>query len=1451
MSPEQTIINENATLLEELTGMSQAMKEGRAYLRGSDQDPAFQTPQPSATTPKPEEPEGPGVVKETYRATVGGVTDAVLEGGRAVSEFLEWSNRVSPFSPYFWMTRGEEGQKLAAETQAQLEGSYDASKDIQEKFVGENETTVGKVGRNITTFAVPFIAGMRSLASVGNASKLATFGKASAVGAAVDAGAFDPQEARLANLVMEWSENDPAFGKAFFEYMMAQPGDTNAEGRLKNALEGLVLGTALEGVFMGVRAMKGTITGRGEKDPIKVLEDAAQQDRTLNGSAVARNDDIYEIEINGVAGDDVKAPRTPDEVDAGSLPSNLDLDRPRQVDTREQGDEVLERAPRTEDAPNVDPVEITEAVIKRTEEAITKGNGFKVWLDPDEDVGFVFGAKRPSHEHRDFDKAVSRTLSKDPSEYGRGDFKILRAYANLQRRALNEGAESEAARALDSIMRAAPEQLESAKEAISEVAEDIRFEIAQNAKALKDKGLALQQGGFVSPTLLANILAGTAGGMAGAATAPEGATPAERLTRGLTFAAAAMGATSAAVAVGKRVMGLKQIAESDAARKAADATTSRALTKPEVSGIAPVKGPVVKETPTKPQRADPEGVEDVAKRITSGELDLDSTIDDAFNFQNIETDADLDDIVRVFDQRFAAKMDAARGGKPVQTLGEMEKLAASLDTDVDTLGELYKGTDNLPARVLRARTIMNASLRKVTEMAQAATKATGEEATAAQLALRKQIAIHAMVQAKMKGVQTEIARALTSFRITSRSASMARAEMDALIESLGGSATNAKLAKMLTEVADPDQINRFAARLNQRSLWAKTWDALYEVWINSLLGGAATHVVNALGNGMVTVANSVERALAAGFGAVRGGTDRAYSHEVFDQARGILEGITDTLHVSQAGRGELMEAAKLYAKGDRAAAEALILKSGNIGDAWKAYITDVPQLDTASASSKEAVAQIGGLSSTAFGVNPRSMGGRAMDFTSALHRATGSKLLGMSDEVFKTANYRAEVRALSYRRARQEGLTGGAANLRAAELASNPPPDIAEAALETARVATFTNRLGEAGTRLQALHGVPGVRWVMPFIRTPLNLLHWAGRRTPGLNMAYKTVREDLAAGGARRDMVLARTAVGTALIAAVFDMTDKGLITGFGDGNNSAEQLAGRQTFSLKVGDKYYSLSRMDPLGFFIGIGATLQQVYKHGTMEEADEIASAFMLGTQQMLINRTYLSGLVQAMAAAHDTERYGERFVQHFISSWVPNSIGQFKKITDPTMKEVWSIADAVTARIPGMSQEVPPRVNAFGQEIKVGTGEWWEPLSFSRMTTENPTPLAQAIADLNIDLGRPPKTLSVEGAVEGVELEPWEYHQYVKTAGEIFSRNGAKLFNSSKFRDMVERAKNDPNAKDYLLEPQMQIKNTYYKALAEARNRMIADNKRIQTDLRLRRMNVGRARKGEELLQLGQ
>lgn len=751
-----------------------------------------------------------------------------------------------------------------------------------------------------------------------------------------------------------------------------------------------------------------------------------------------------------------------------------------------------------------------------------------------------------------------------------------------------------------------------------------------------------------------------------------------------------------------------------------------------------------------------------------------------FNFARIDTGDDVKALINEFSERFGGV------GTKTQTQDQLRELAEELGAGQSTLKQMHADTENLGARVYAHRALLTASAEEVRRLATSVRL--GEGGDDAIIALRKQVALHENIQAQMKGVQSEIGRALSQFRMTSRGVDLSLNERDELLEAMGGRDFNQKFAEKLTWITDPKQLNSFV----RKGALVRTESALLELFINNLLSAPATHLINTIGNGLVVVNSIAETVGAAAFSKIlpRSVDPRNQGTRAFDAGAkifGMMMGITDALKITAVGLRALDDGFTASLKGDfKGARDIIVQNQDEFGTSLKAFAKNEAVLDKGKHSTIDQLKQgDGGITAKTFDIDPASLLGHATNVFGTLIRTPGRALMS-SDELFKAVHYRGSLYEQAHGIAVREGLTGAAKNKRMAELVGDPPRHMKERAMREAREGTFTNELGDMMKPIQqASQAIPGLRFITPFMRTPVNIFKYTGERTPLLNLFAKSVREEFNAGGRRRDMMLSKTASGTTLYLAGGWLASEGKITGGGETNLRGEKMAGWRPYSVRYTDKngigrYASYSRLDPFGAFLGLSADMITMANHaGGDVDPSELAVMGIVSITKNLTSKSYLSGIIQLLDTLNsDNPDAWERFFRKFPATFIPLSagLGAAARTIDPEKKEVNDWIDQALTKIPYASKSVLPQVNMFGEDMmQDGT---LGPTFMSPIYTsvESTNPLATEIGRLNIDLQKPAKFIGSGQGSKGVELSKDQFYRYQKLMG-----NEAKL-NGKGFRD---------------------------------------------------------------------
>ncbi|OAM52928.1 hypothetical protein A7981_05705 [Methylovorus sp. MM2] len=873
------------------------------------------------------------------------------------------------------------------------------------------------------------------------------------------------------------------------------------------------------------------------------------------------------------------------------------------------------------------------------------------------------------------------------------------------------------------------------------------------------------------------------------------------------------------------------------------------LSRPEFASIAPI----TRKASPKISQAKVTEIMDAAGNGSLKDI-ADKVETSDFNFAHIDNDEDITSLIDATSKVFEKEISQATGG--TQSFAAIKELAETLGTSTSSLKELYGDTSNLAARVTANRVLLAASAKKTSELARDAS--TGDAMSL--LAFRKQVMLHSSIQSQMKGVQTEVARALGAMRIQAKSSDLVINEVDDLLSSLGGRQVNLDFAKKLATTTDPAKI----AAMARKGAMARTQNAVFEMWVNGILSAPTTHVVNAVGNSLVSLMSVAERGTTAAIGKVfRGGADdRVALGEVQAQLFGMVEGLKDVFSITGEGLKAMRQATGEAVTGNLAGAKDILkTNEGEFGNVYQAFVHDTPILDNALFGTKEFDLQTPAISADGLGIDVKSWTGTLADVLGTLIRTPG-RVLTSTDEVFKAIHYRGELKAQAYRLAKGEGLEGQEFIDRVGNLVSEREMPIngdvlSGMAMDAARKGTFTNSLGDGGKTVQRLvSNVPGARYVLPFIRTPANIMNYTWERTPMLNILNSQMREDFMAGGVRRDTAMAKTTIGGALYAMAAQLSAEGAITGGGESNKTAEQLNGWKPYSLKVGDTYYAFNKLDPIGMIFGLAADFSDMSGNISKGDTDKLAGALIMAVSNNLLSKSYLSSVSDIFTAISEDKRTGEgkavgRYLNKLTASFVPfSSLNRaIRREDDPTVREVWDLMDNVKNGIPGLSKTLSPHRNVFGDPVQYTGGLGLDIASPIYTSKESDNPAANEIARLNIDLQLPAKTISSGKGAPPIDLTHEQYDRFVELAG-----NGSKIFQGKGFKDFLteyvqsehyQNQTDDPD--DYTGGKRLEIQSLYSAAKRAALYQMLEENPELNKRYIQNLENTGNALKGRPIV----
>jgi len=741
----------------------------------------------------------------------------------------------------------------------------------------------------------------------------------------------------------------------------------------------------------------------------------------------------------------------------------------------------------------------------------------------------------------------------------------------------------------------------------------------------------------------------------------------------------------------------------------------------------------------------------------------------------------VDDIKNVM-QNMADQFDMT----DVMSLDQMERASSSQYKEVTELLGREIDRPFSASEAIAARKLMTSSAEKLTELAKIAVNpmASPED----MFKFRRSMQVHSAIQEVVLSGRRATARALKSWDISTGSTKMRLQQITDLMESNGKNTK--QLAEMIVDTANND--GNVSATIN-KALSAKWKDAYYQVWINGLLSSPSTHGANIISNMATTMLSIPERYITSGFDAIQGiGGESLIQANA--RAAGFFNGLIDGFQLIT-------------------------------GKTSNPYIEFGSKLEN----------RMDAISASAWGKQPNSIVGKGIDYIGRFIGIPGWAL-EKGDLFFKGINYRMMLNEQAAKQALSEGLTGKEFKERIVKLVSNPTDSMKNVSSDFARYQTFQNKPGKIAYYFDKLRNViPGGKYLMPFVRTPANILTYGFERTP-VALLMSDVRNAIKSGGPKRAEALARMSAGSLLMSSVVPFVLDGTITGAGPADyrerNVLEQT-GWQPYSVKIGDKYISYDRLEPISTLIGYSADIASIMGQLDEEDSGELIAAGLAAFSRNLTNKTFLSGITQFVDvltsnSAPAWENFASRQLAGFIQPVYSSAIKKGNYFLDNVKRDYKS--DDVNGflkstflraadQVPGMGKNAPPIRDIWGEPRKFynGVAKPLETLSPIKIKKEDPDPVNKMIAENNIPLGLPRRI------VQGVRLTNKEYATYCEYAGKLAKGRIDKAYNMGFFDKMSD----GPEGQKALY-----IKRIVTKSRQIARRKMLIENPELKNRIRM-------------------
>lgn len=610
----------------------------------------------------------------------------------------------------------------------------------------------------------------------------------------------------------------------------------------------------------------------------------------------------------------------------------------------------------------------------------------------------------------------------------------------------------------------------------------------------------------------------------------------------------------------------------------------------------------------------------------------------------------------------------------------------------------------------------------------------------------------------------------------------------------------AQEALLVASYEDPQSVARFNTWTRRHSFGRM----ILEYWINGLLSGTATHTTYVIGNTLLSMERGLlETPVAAAIGALRPAMGRDGGNVVrFGEAaarlRGAASGYAPALAASadafRTGLAGLLpgeEARRLPFQVDGAPplpgeqlnerATMADAKTAIYG-ASRGILDGLVSIGKILDAAPEGQPNISAQYSPQGAIPDIQIRGGELPVGQVLRAP--SRVIASIHTFFKAMNYSIEKHAEIYRQTYAEGDAKGWNEqqrlARMADLTNNTPEDIVSRAAPIAGEMTLMQPASDIMRKIQAITNhpfnvpllgeTPLLKFVDPFVQIAASVIDQTFvKRTP-LGFLAPQLRADLmgASGAAAQDMAQARMIVGSVMALGFGALAAKGYVTGSGpmDRNQAAMwRLAGNQAHSVRIGDTWYQMNRLGPLGMLLGTAADLYDVAHAASKFEMLEAANLMGHAVYQNVLDESFMRGPSDLIQAIDDPGRYGERYIQNFASSFVPMSVGlaQLDRASDPYSRQARTVVDAIRQKVPGLSESLLPKRDIWGEPIPnrgallaAGVTAIYE----SRMSQD---PVNMSLAELGIGVA------PVDHRIANIKLTDQQYDDYARLAGRMLKQ----------------------------------------------------------------------------------
>ncbi|MBI5954461.1 MAG: hypothetical protein HY865_22620 [Chloroflexi bacterium] len=225
---------------------------------------------------------------------------------------------------------------------------------------------------------------------------------------------------------------------------------------------------------------------------------------------------------------------------------------------------------------------------------------------------------------------------------------------------------------------------------------------------------------------------------------------------------------------------------------------------------------------------------------------------------------------------------------------------------------------------------------------------------------------------------------------------------------------------------------------------------------------------------------------------------------------------------------------------------------------------------------------------------------------------------------------------------------------------------------------------------------LPGGKWILPFLQTPTNILKQGVEYSP---LGFST-----AIGAKNPTEQISKALIGTGVFMGAYQLAQGGLTSWEAPTSEKERELyyaAGMQPYSVKMGDKWVSFSKLGPLSYPLAMAAALASAEKNNPDKSKIENVGKSVSGMLGFFGDQSYVRSIGDLVDAIQGGVSIGASALQaegaNLAGQMIPykSFLTWLGRMIDPTYRKASTFGERLSKDLPIIGSKLEPYTDING------------------------------------------------------------------------------------------------------------------------------------------------------------